>query len=134
MAPGRNSAQEAQMEVSTSTNVSQSLALAAYTSQQQTVERPRNRDNDTQSVDQNRTSDARQRSDVAFSPEALRLGSQSAQPTENRNTVNRANESAATDRQQQQQAAQAARPELARGAGADTVAQAINAYRSTSVI
>lgn len=118
------------MEVSTSTNVSQSLALAAYTSQQQTVQRPRTPENDTQSVDQTRNNEARPRSDVTFSPEALLLSSRTAQPTEDRNTVNRASESAAADRQQQQ----AARPEQARGAAADTFAQAINAYRSTSVI
>jgi hypothetical protein len=120
------------MEISTSPagNASQSLALSAYTAQQQGVERSRERENDNQSVDRSRADDTRRRSDVTFSPEALRLSAQATQQVEERSTVNRSSESTATDRQQQQ----ASRPELERAAGADTVAQAINAYRSTSIV
>lgn len=116
------------MEVST--NVSQSLALAAYSAQQQqAVSQPRNRESDTQSVDANSGAENRRGDTVNFSSEALRLSSQNVVDT-SRNTVNRSNESEAANQQQQQNTP----PEVTRAEGAKSIAQAINSYRSTSVI
>jgi len=121
------------MEVNSSTNVSQSLALAAYSSQQQqAATRSRDSDRNNESVDANRDTETRRGDNVNFSREALQLSSQ-GDATTNRNTVNRSNESDAT-RQQLQQERQAANPEVVRAEGAKSVAQAINAYRDTSVI
>lgn len=121
------------MEVNSSTNVSQSLALAAYSSQQQqAVTRTRDSDRDNESVDANRSTEVRRGDSVSFSQEALQLSSQNG-VTGNRNTVNQSSESDAT-RQQLQQERQAANPETVRGDGAKSVAQALNAYRDASII
>lgn len=119
------------MEVNSSTNVSQSLALAAYTAQQ--LQAPaRSREASNESVDASRSAEPRRGDNVSFSSESLRLSAQNDQEN-SRNTVTRSSESAATDRQLQQQQ-QAANPEVTRAEGAKSVAQAINAYRDTSII
>lgn len=120
------------MEVSSSTNPSQSLALAAYSAQQQQgVARPRPQENDNRSVDPLESSQARRGDNVSFSTEALRLSTQSSlDSSQNRDSVARGSESETANRQQQQ----AANPEQIRAEGAKSVAQAINAYRDTSVI
>ncbi|MFA5081855.1 MAG: hypothetical protein WC474_04820 [Hydrogenophilaceae bacterium] len=115
------------MEVSTSSNVSQSLALAAYTAQQQQGT-PRPRDRDNQSVDAAPASETKRADNVSFSGEALRLSTQNSQDT-SRNTVNPASESTAAKPQQPPPA-----PEVVRSQGASTVDQALNQYRSTSNI
>lgn len=118
------------MEVSTSINASQSLALAAYSAQQQQGVTPsRDRERGNESVDANRAAEPRRGDNVSFSNEALRLSTQNDQES-SRNTVNRSSESEATNRQQQQ----AANPEVLRAEGAKSLAQAINAYRDTSII
>lgn len=116
------------MEVSTST--SQSFALSAYAAQQQPQGVARDSDRDNEAVDANRATEPRRGDNVSFSNEAMRLSEQNGQ--DSRTTVNRANEGEAANRQQQQQLA--AHPERARAAAAQSVAQAINAYRDTSVI
>lgn len=118
------------MEVSSSTNASQSLALAAYTAQQQQgVTRARDRDRDNESVEPNRSTESRRGDNVSFSSEALRLSAQNELDS-SRNTVKQANESETANRQQQQ----AANPQITRAESANSVAQAINAYSTTSVI
>lgn len=119
------------MEVSSSTNSSQSLALAAYSAEQQQAAAARPRDREEGAVDPTESAKARRGDNVSFSSEALRLSTQTNQ--DSRSTVNRANESEASKRQQQQQQ-EAASPELVRAEGAKTFAQAINAYRDTSII
>ena len=119
------------MEVSSSTNTSQSLALAAYSAQQQQgVARPRDSESDNRSIDPPESTKPRRGDNVTFSNEALRLSTQEAQDSQNRNTVGRSQESATENRQQQQ----AANPEQIRAEGAKSFAQAINAYRDTSII
>lgn len=117
------------MEISSSQ--SQSLAVAAYATQQQQQVVARERERDNEAVDGNRATEGRRGDNVSFSSEALQLSGQ-----DNRSTVvNQANAGEAAGRQQQQQQQQlAANPELGRAAGANTVAQAINAYRDTSII
>ncbi|MDD4880887.1 MAG: hypothetical protein PHR30_10620 [Gallionellaceae bacterium] len=115
------------MEVSTSSNISQSLALAAYTTQQQQGT-PRPRDRDNQSVDATPVTEPKRNDNVSFSGEALRLSTQNSQDN-SRNTVNPTNESAAAKPQQAPPA-----PEVVRSQGASTVDQALNQYRSTSNI
>lgn len=120
------------MDVSTSTNSSQSLALAAYTTQQQqSTSRPRDNERDSQAVDASRNTGTKRGDNVNFSTEALRLSATNGQDY-GRNSVNRSKEAETLTRQQQQQLA--TRPEVARAESAKSVAKAINAYRSTSVI
>ncbi len=112
---------------------SQSLALAAYSAQQQNAVRPASpNERDNAAVDQTRqdANAPRRSGDVSFSPEALRLSAQSAQDF-NRGTVNRSNESDTRNTQQQQQATS---PGVTQAEAAKSVAQAINAYATTSVI
>lgn len=109
------------MEISTSSSSSQ--ALAAYAAQQpQATPRVRERE---PNEEPNRSQPNRRTDNVNFSSEALRLSNQTTQ--DSRTTVNRADASEAT---RQQNVA----PEVQRAEAAKSVAQAINAYRTTSII
>lgn len=111
------------MEVSNNST----LAVSAYAVQQQQSP-PRSRDGDTETADPNRSAETSRRDNVNFSSEALRLSAQNNPTAGNPATVNATGNSANAGQQQQP-----ARPEVVSGQSATTVAQAINAYRSTSV-
>lgn len=120
------------MEAISTTNVSNTFALAAYSTQQNNAVRPRDRDN--VSVDAANSAQPRRADNVSFSNEALRLSAQPFEQEFNNQAVNRQNETESTNGQRQQQQNYAVNPEAARGDSARTVSQAINAYRSTSLI
>lgn len=125
------------MEVSTSINTSQSLALAAYSAQQQQdIFRSRDRESEREAAaaDPVQAVTPRRGENVSFSNEALRLSAQTSQ-SGTPGAVTRTNESeTANPQRQQQQQLQANAPEVQRAESAKSIAQAINAYRSTSII
>lgn len=108
-------------------SIDSSQALTAYINQQQGTARADERERDTTQAA--RAATRPQGDQVSFSSEAVRLSSQDAQGTRN-DAVNRSSGGEAAKRQQEQ----AANPEAARAAAAQTPAQAINQYRSTSIL
>lgn len=121
------------MEVSSSVNTSQSLALAAYGAQLgQETSRARERERQPESAENNQAQAAApKRADrVSFSNEAMRLSAQSSQ-SQNGGNTRQASESTPYAPTQDQNAIN---PAIQRAEAAKSIAQAINAYRSTSVI
>jgi hypothetical protein len=115
-------------------NLSQSLATAAYAAQQQQQTADRTHEKDraaTQAANDDRRTAERRSDNVNFSSEALRLSAQTNQANASRSVVNRANEGAAADNQQ---ARPATSPQVREAEAAKSVAQAINAYHTTSSI